>query len=95
MDAEHNKTAAKLAELIPSTGCIRVPNAMRRKREGQAYKMGYEVRLPARTMADLRDLRTLLRDAGFKPGKPYRKGRGFILPLYGRETVERFRALTR
>jgi hypothetical protein len=35
-------------------------------------------------------LRRLLREAGFRPGKPFAKWRSFCQPLYGRQEVRRF-----
>jgi hypothetical protein len=77
-----------LAAAYQRNGCCRVPNPKRRQLENQAYKKGYEVRFSAGSDAELRRLRAMLRAVGFKPGKPYRKARRFIQPIYGRAAVE-------
>ena len=84
------EAAAELAASFEQNGSYRAPNQKRRKRDGQAYKKGYEIRLTAGSASDLRRLRALLREVGLSPGKPYRKARRIILPLYGRDAVERF-----
>jgi hypothetical protein len=85
---------AALAASFEQNGCYRVPNTKRRKRDGQAYKKGYEVRLTAGSTTELRRLRALLQQVGLSPGKPYRKRRHMIQPVYGRDAVVRFRELT-
>jgi len=46
--------------------------------------------LVASTVEELRLVRRLLREAGFKPGRPFRKGRQYRQPVYGRQAVARF-----
>ncbi len=86
--------AEKLAWFFRRNGYMRVPDEVRRSVEGHwSYKKGYEVRLVARSKAELALIRRLLRQAGFKPGRPFVKGRQLRQPLYGREAVTRFLAL--
>ncbi len=67
-----------------------MPDPLRRKAEGQAYKKGYEIRLVANNQGDLNIIRGLLRDSGFNTANPYFKRNGWVQPIYGREAVERF-----
>lgn len=84
---------ARLAAIFQRNGYVRRPNPRRRAAAPRAYKKGYEVRLVADTVADLRVIQRLLRAAGFKPGRPFAKARQWRQPLYGREAVARFLAL--
>jgi hypothetical protein len=54
------------------------------------FRRGYEFRLTAGSRSELRQIRALLRQAGFKPGRPFIKGRQFRQPVYGRAALERF-----
>src|SRR5438128_2454257 len=83
----------QLAEFFHQNGYLRRPNWKRQKAMPRAYKKGYEVRLVAETAAELRTIRRLLRTAGFKPGRAFRKANQWRQPLYGREEVARFLAL--
>lgn len=84
----------RLAELFRRNGYVRRLNAERRDAEGYwGYKKGDEVRLVANSLAELAEIRQLLRAAGFKPGRPFRKARQYRQPLYGRAQVARFLAL--
>ena len=48
------------------------------------------MRLTANTGAELLTVRRLLRAAGFKPGRPFRKAKQWRQPVYGRAAVPRF-----
>ena len=91
------KAEALLIERFLRGGCVRTPNPARRKAVSKAkrrkYKKGYEIRFVTRTATELRRLQKLLAEAGLKFGKPYRKARQIIQPVYGRQSVERFRLL--
>lgn len=52
-----------------------------------------ELRLTAESERELRIIRSLLKQAGFKPGREFTKKRQFRVPVYGRKAVERFLAL--
>ena len=54
------------------------------------FRRGYEFRLTANSKSELRLIRDLLRQADFKPGRPFTKGRQFRQPVYGRHALERF-----
>jgi hypothetical protein len=82
---------AELAELFSRNGYVRRADDDRRDSEGSgAYKKGDEVRLAAQSSAELARIRKLLVALGFKPGRPFQKGKQFRQPLYGREEVARF-----
>jgi hypothetical protein len=72
---------------------VRWHSASRRATEDQLYKKGDEVRLVAGSTTELATIRRLLDEAGFKPGRPFVKGRQFRQPLYGRAEVARFLSL--
>ena len=80
----------QLTMLFARNGYIRRPNLKRRAATPRVYKKGYEVRLVADSVADLRAIRRLLRAAGFNPGRPFAKARQWRQPLYGRQAVTRF-----
>jgi hypothetical protein len=73
---------------------VRYPNPERRK-EGQTYKKGYEIRLPLSSEDELRSVQKALADLGFSVGKPYKKHIQMVLPIYGRDQVYRFIRLFR
>ncbi len=84
----------RLAALFRRNGYVRRQSAARLNAEGYgAYKKGDEVRLVADSRAELAEVRRLLRAAGFKPGRPFRKANQYRQPLYGRQQVARFLAL--
>ena len=83
------KTALILSQLFHRNGCVRIPDPKLRKDGGQTYKKGFEVRFVARSETELKQINRLLRRAGFKPGKPYQKGRQTVQPIYGRTTVKK------
>lgn len=71
-------------------GCVRLVDEKRRKELGQKYKKGYEVRLVANSKEELENIRQLLKQSGFKAGKPYKKHLQFVQPVYGKLAVEWF-----
>ena len=85
--------AQQLVGSFCRNGYVRRLKVDRRRTEGQKYKKGDEVRLVASSPAELATIRRLLRQAGFKAGRPYVQGRQFRLPLYGRQQVARFLAM--
>ncbi len=85
-----------LADFYDRNGYVRWQNTRRLRNESWgSYKKGDEVRLVAQTRAELRLIRRLLRRAGFRPGRPFVKGRQYRQPLYGRQDVARFLYLVR
>ena len=84
----------QLAELFLRNGCVRPPAVKRRAAPGPGrFRRGFEFRFTARSREELRTIRDLLKDAKFKPGRPFSKGNLFCQPVYGRKEVERFLSL--
>ena len=73
---------------------IRVANLTRKEELGQKYKKGYEVHLVAKTRGELANVRRLLRQLGFKVGKPFQKHRRIVQPIYGKSAVKWFSSST-
>ena len=91
MRARQVPAARQLGRYFRRNGYVRRQNSSRLASEGyERYKKGDEVRLVAETGAELRLIRRLLRELGFKPGRPFRRGRQYRQPVYGRQEVERF-----
>ncbi len=85
---------ARLVNFFHRNGYVRQQNAERLSAEGRAvYKKGDEVRLVANSLAELAEIRRLLRAAGFVPGRPFSKSRQYRQPVYGRGQVARFLAM--
>jgi hypothetical protein len=82
--------AEQLAWFYQRNGYVRWCSPKRRRREGLRYKKGDEVRLVAESKRELLDIRRMLRQAGFKPGRPFRKGQQIRQPVYGIAEVQRF-----
>ena len=80
----------KLIKYYRRNGYIRIPDDNLRKLKGHNYKKGYEVRLVANDEKELFEINSLLHKSGFKVGKPFQKGSQFVLPIYGKEAVEKF-----
>lgn len=93
MDTVRTRAVRLLTSFYRRDGYTRRQDADRLAAEGsQRYRKGDEVRLVARTLEELQLLRRLPRQAGFEPGRPFRKGRQYRQPVYGREPVARFLA---
>lgn len=70
-------------------GYIRSPNPERWKMESwRYYKKGYETRFLVDDPAELAELRTLIKRAGFHLVRPFRKHRRLVQPVYGRTSME-------
>lgn len=81
----------ELGRYFKRNGYVRRQNPERLASEGYwGYKKGDELRLTAQDEAELHHLQDLLKRAGFRPGRPFVKGRLYRLPIYGRESVCRF-----
>lgn len=82
---------------LEHSGYVRSQSRDRRTALGSSwfrtYKKGWEVRLPVEDEAEAEQLGTWLAAAGYSPGKTWLKGAQLIVPLYGREQVERFLAM--
>lgn len=88
--AKASDVTAELLAWFGRGGYMRRCDPERRKREGQAYKKGYEVRFVLDSQQAVRQVRRLLLGAGFRPGRTFRKSNRIVLPVYGRATVEWF-----
>ena len=89
----HKKKLSSIEELrsfFERNGYIRQKNKLRMKQEPRTYKKGYEVRLLAFSLEELKVIRRLLKDSGFKPGRAFQKTNRYCQPIYGKVQVERF-----
>ncbi len=83
--------ARRLAKVYAHGGYVRTQNKQRVKAEGHSrYKKGDEVRLLTATDKELAEVRALLEEAGFTPGRPFVKGAKHCQPIYGKAAVARF-----
>ena len=86
-----DSVAEQLAALFRRNGYARPPAKKRLAGHGYGrFRRGYEFRLTAASRSELQRVRDLLRRAGFRPGRPFIKGRQFRQPVYGRAELERF-----
>ncbi|MBI5042849.1 MAG: hypothetical protein HZC10_03265 [Nitrospirae bacterium] len=86
----NEKSEYLLMKYFKRNGYIRQRNEKLAKLLGQRYKKGYEVRFVAKTENELREIRLLLNKTGFKLGKPFKKHKQLIEPVYGKQAVEKF-----
>jgi uncharacterized membrane protein affecting hemolysin expression len=87
----NKQPAVQLKQFFQRNGYVRMADKKRINELGrQRYKKGYEVRLVATNEDELVEIRRLLEQLGFKPGKPFQKKRQIIQPIYGKEAVEWF-----
>lgn len=83
----------KLGYFFRRNGYTRWQLRRRVEKDGsQLYKKGDEIRFVANAAGELTVIRRLLRAAGFRPGRPFVKGRQYRLPIYGRKAVAWFLA---
>ncbi len=81
----------QLARIYAQNGYVRRQDPERFAKEGSTqYKKGEEIRLIADSRQELRQIRQLLEQAGFKPGRPFEKGNKYCQPVYGKQAVARF-----
>ncbi|MGH2643111.1 MAG: hypothetical protein ACRDE2_04125 [Chitinophagaceae bacterium] len=85
--------AVQLKGFFNRNGYYRIPDEKLREKLKAGYKKGYEVRLVAMDYKEYLSIRKLLKELGYLPGKAYSKGNRRIVPLYGRENYEGFKAL--
>jgi hypothetical protein len=86
-------TSPTLAQYVRENSYARLPDEARQEEGWSSYKKGYELRIVVKTQQDLRNVRRLLQDASFKPGKAYRKAQQWVVPVYGKEAVRSLNAL--
>jgi hypothetical protein len=85
------ESVERLTVLFQRNGYVRVPNQARREEMRTTYKMGWEVRLPLKSRAELAEVRIHLKNIGLRPGKPFRKSLQWVQPIYGKAAFETFR----
>jgi hypothetical protein len=83
----------RLAMFFRRNGYVRWMDSARRKREGELYKKGMEVRLAPLSVDELTEVRRLLKRAGFKLARPFAKDSQWRQPVYGVAEVARFLSL--
>lgn len=91
--SEQRKMKKKLVEYFFRSGCFRSADPNKRKELGQTYKKGYEIRFVAYDENELAELKTLMESLGLKHGKTYAKSKTTVLPVYGKQQMERFREI--
>jgi len=91
MKAKERKAKALLRERYERRGYVRYKDAVAKG----IKRTGWEVRLYAYDRTDLRRLVAALKRLAFRPGNAYAKAPGWIVPVYGRDQVERFLDMTR
>lgn len=88
--ARTGQMESELVSAFQKNGYLRFPDPDRRKLETRNYKKGFEIRIVVESKSGVAPLARLCRQLELKPGKPYSKGERWVLPIYGREAVERF-----
>lgn len=83
----------KLGEYFLRNGYLRLPNEMLKKKKVGNYRKSYEIRFVAKNKNELKEIKSLLKDADLKPGKHFSKFNQFVLPVYGKESFFRFKSL--
>lgn len=92
--AEFEFAISELASFFGRNGYVRQFDGQRRDELGtRVYKKGDEIRFVAKSESELEYMQKLLLVAGFRAGKPFRKGRQFCLPVYGVAEVARLKNL--
>jgi hypothetical protein len=86
----HSPARLRLAALFERNGYIRAPSDEQRQRLGEKYKKGWEVRLALHSREELSETRRLLGEVGIRAGKPYKKEKQWVQPIYGKNAVDIF-----
>ena len=89
--AGRKKPIDALRVYVHQNAYARIPNFDQRQAvTTQKYKKGWEVRVIV-TEADIaEEVRELARQAGFRPGRPFAKGKQWAVPIYGADAVDAF-----
>ena len=94
MGAIGTSVAVELAAFFRRNGYVRRHDAARYAIQGpRSYKKGEEIRLVANGAKERVRIQRLLKSAGFKAGRPFRKSakrKQFCVPIYGCKQVARF-----
>jgi hypothetical protein len=83
-----------LRQFFRRGGYVRVANKTRRTEKGPRSNKSYEVRLVAKTHAELMQIRELVRQVGFDPAATFVKGNRIVQPIYGKAVVEWFLSIS-
>lgn len=83
----------KLGGYFLRNGYLRLPNEKLEKERAGDYRKGYEIRFVANNKNELKEIKSLLKEADLKPGKHFEKFNQFVLPVYGKESFFRFKSL--
>ncbi|MBI3194153.1 MAG: hypothetical protein HYZ34_06775 [Ignavibacteriae bacterium] len=85
-----------LKEVFLRSEDVRTPDKKLQTTQGtQKYKKGYEIRLTVYSADELESVKKKLRLYNVTYGKPFKKARRFIIPIYGKDTVKRFLLMMR
>ncbi len=87
-----SRPAAGLVATFLRCGYVRRFAPVLRKQLGQRYKKGYEVRLLLASQEQVREVRRWLEEVGLRPGRPFRKHRRLVQPVYGKAALDWFLA---
>ena len=92
--------AVVLAGYFHRNGFVRKPDAAQVKFARSigildANRKGHEVRLIPKSAHELREMHNCLRQVGIGFGKPFAKGPGQVLPIYGKERHNAFMAIVK
>ena len=90
VDISANMDMARLAQIFQRNGYIRAPRDERRRALGPRYKKGWEVRLVLKSQEELVDVHRLLEQSGLKAGRPFKKSRQWVQPIYSKKAVDFF-----
>jgi hypothetical protein len=81
----------RLGRFFNRNAYCREPDACRQLEGYRKYKKGWEVRLVLRDEDEVAIVCSLLWRVGLSPGKPFRKSRRWVVPVYGEEAVRLIR----
>ena len=85
-----SKNLKRLVSLLQRNGCFRSPHQKLRKKLGQQYKKGWEVRFILNSGKELSEVRRLLKGLDIQGGSAYKKRSQWVQPIYGKDAVGRF-----
>lgn len=89
IDLTDEEAEVALKQFFQQRGYVRIADEERRAKSAE-YKKGWEVRLVAKTESELMVIRDWLKQVDFKPGKPFRKSRRLVQPIYGKKALKWF-----
>ncbi|MCP4091984.1 MAG: hypothetical protein GY747_00935 [Planctomycetes bacterium] len=81
----------RLGRFFNRNAYCRQPSAERLAEGYSKYKKGWEVRLILKDEDEVAIVCSLLWDVGLLPGKSFRKGKRWAVPIYGEEAVSNLR----